>query len=59
MEQVKEKGIAIEVCPISNQLLRLVNDLRNHPAIVLLNNDIPVTISPDDPVIYGYNGIIL
>lgn len=29
---VKEKGVTIEVCPLSNNLLGYVNDLNWHPA---------------------------
>jgi len=55
-EKVRSKGIAIEVCPISNQMLRLVDDQREHPALSFMNNGLPVTISSDDPIIYGYFG---
>ncbi len=49
MEIVREKGVAIEVCPISNQVLGYVPDLRSHPAVAYLNAGIPVVLSPDDP----------
>ncbi|HNP47571.1 MAG TPA: hypothetical protein PKL85_01990 [Bacteroidia bacterium] len=54
MDLVKEKKIAIEVCPVSNQVLGYVADLRNHPAIHWLRSGIPVTINPDDPGMMGY-----
>jgi len=49
METVRERGIAIEVCPISNQVLGYVPDLRSHPAVAYINDGIPVVLSPDDP----------
>jgi len=52
MQIVKERGIAIEVCPISNQVLGYVADLRNHPAVLYINNGLPVVICPDDPGIW-------
>lgn len=48
-KMVKEKGIALEVCPLSNQVLRLVSDLRNHPAVFYVSESVPVVIAPDDP----------
>ena len=52
MQIVKERGIAVEVCPISNQLLGYVSDLRNHPAVHYINAGLPVVLSTDDPAIF-------
>ncbi|KAJ8970597.1 hypothetical protein NQ314_001131 [Rhamnusium bicolor] len=56
-EIVKELQIAIEICPISNQVLKLVDDLRNHPGSVLIANDFPVVITADDPSFWGAKGL--
>lgn len=49
IDLVKRNDIAVEVNPISNQILKLVDDYRNHPASVLLAQNVPVVISSDDP----------
>jgi adenosine deaminase CECR1 len=48
----KEREIAIEVCPISNQVLGYIADLRNHPAVTYINSGLPVVICSDDPGIW-------
>jgi adenosine deaminase CECR1 len=54
---VKTKGIALEVCPISNQLLGLTPDLRLHPAGGYIKAGIPCVLSSDDPLIFGNDGL--
>lgn len=50
LEFIKRRGIAVEVNPISNQVLRLVSDTRNHPAALFFSDkNFAVVISSDDP----------
>ena len=48
MEIVRTRGITIEICPTSNQILGYVPDLRNHPAANYINAGLSVVLSPDD-----------
>lgn len=48
-KEVLERDIGIEVNVISNTVLSLVRDVRNHPLSSFLAQGLPVTISSDDP----------
>ncbi len=54
---IKQQGIALEVNPLSNQILGYVRDLRVHPALSYLARGIPMTLSSDDPLIFDYVGM--
>jgi adenosine deaminase CECR1 len=50
---VNDTQIGLELCPISNQLLRYVSDFRLHPGASYVASGLPVTLSTDDSTIYG------
>ncbi|XP_058798446.1 adenosine deaminase 2-like [Phymastichus coffea] len=57
MEIVKKRNIAIELNPISNQILHLLQDMRNHPASYFFAENFPVVVSNDDPSYWDAQGL--
>ncbi|KAI0202333.1 hypothetical protein F4808DRAFT_468480 [Astrocystis sublimbata] len=53
LEQYAEKKIMVEVCPISNEVLRLATDILHHPIPAMIANGVATAISNDDPAILG------
>lgn len=45
---LKSEDICLEVCPISNQSLGFVKDLRDHPAREYFREGIPIVLASDD-----------
>jgi adenine deaminase len=48
-----DRGIALDVCPISNVKLRVVPSAREHPIKKLLEAGVVCTVSTDDPISFG------
>ncbi|PLB49877.1 adenosine deaminase family protein [Aspergillus steynii IBT 23096] len=53
IEEVIENGIMVEVCPISNEVLRLATDILHHPLPAMIAHGVPTAISNDDPAMLG------
>ncbi|KDN36304.1 hypothetical protein RSAG8_10926, partial [Rhizoctonia solani AG-8 WAC10335] len=56
MQLVKERGVAVEVCPVGNEILGRTSPI-HHPLMTLLNHGVPVVLCPDNPAIYGHAGL--
>ncbi|XP_048482434.1 adenosine deaminase 2-A [Plutella xylostella] len=52
MEEVRKRDIGLEVNVISNAVLSLVRDVRNHPLALFLAQGLPVVLSSDDPGVW-------
>ena len=52
---LSKKNILLEVCPGSNIALGLYPSLDDHPINFLLNKNLPVSISTDDPPFFSTN----
>lgn len=50
-------GPVLEVCPISNQMLRYFPDIRNHYALMLMKLGVPCVLCNDDPQILENPGL--
>jgi adenosine deaminase CECR1 len=56
-DQIRDEGITLEVNPISNQVLRYVDNLELHPVNTFLAEGLNVVIAADDPGCFGYSGL--
>ncbi|KAG7303385.1 hypothetical protein JYU34_011880 [Plutella xylostella] len=52
LQEVKRRNIGLEINVISNNVLKLVDDIRNHPLASFLAQGLPVVISSDDPGVW-------
>uniref|UniRef100_A0A8D8NX24 Adenosine deaminase n=2 Tax=Culex pipiens TaxID=7175 RepID=A0A8D8NX24_CULPI len=52
LEEIKKRNICIELNPISNQVLKLVDDYRNHVGAIYFSDNYPVVVSSDDPAFW-------
>lgn len=48
----EDPGICIELCPISNELLHLCRNIKEHPFPELLAAGIPCTVNSDNPSLF-------
>jgi len=53
MQLLRDRDVALEVCPTSNWLTNSVASTAAHPVRRLLESGVPTTISSDDPALFG------
>ncbi|TQS46017.1 adenosine deaminase [Cryptosporangium phraense] len=51
--ELADRGVCLDVCPTSNQLLRVVPSLGEHPLAALLAAGVRCSINADDPALFG------
>lgn len=55
MARIARENVALTICPLSNLMLGLVDDLEKHPLKKLLDAGLMVSINSDDPAFFdGY-----
>lgn len=53
LQEIKRRGVALDVCPISNHKLMPGVTLETHPIRALFDAGVTVTVSTDDPISFG------
>ena len=53
MQLLRDRDIALEVCPTSNWLTSSVPSTSAHPIRKLVESGVAVTINSDDPALFG------
>ena len=53
LEEIRSRGIALEMCPTSNRYTRSIENMKDYPLLMYLENGIKVTVNTDDPAIEG------
>lgn len=53
LAEIKRRGVALDVCPISNHKLMPGATLETHPIRALFDAGVTVTVSTDDPISFG------
>jgi len=53
VKEIRDRGITLDVCPISNLKLRVVHSIAEFPLHSLVAMNVRCTINTDDPVCFG------
>ncbi|KAL1388134.1 hypothetical protein HDK64DRAFT_125210 [Phyllosticta capitalensis] len=55
VDKFKAAGICIELCPVSNEMLGLCQNVKQHPFPEILAAGIPCTVNADNPALFQAN----
>lgn len=53
VNKLAEQQIALTVCPLSNLKLCVIDDIKNHPILLMLDKGLLATVNSDDPSYFG------
>ncbi|MFQ6053754.1 MAG: adenosine deaminase [Candidatus Bathyarchaeia archaeon] len=53
MGHLRERGVTVEACPVSNVRTAVVPSLREHPVRAFFDRGLSVTVNSDDPTMFG------
>jgi len=53
MSVLKDRGIPLTLCPLSNRALKVVDQMETHPLKRMLHKGLLVTVNSDDPAYFG------
>lgn len=53
LELLRDREIALELCPTSNLMLGVVEDMKTHPCKDFMEHGLRITINTDDPTLLG------
>ncbi len=53
VERLAEEQMPLTLCPLSNLELKVIQDLKDHPIIKMMDKKMLVTVNSDDPAYFG------
>ncbi|MBD3637920.1 MAG: adenosine deaminase [Crocinitomicaceae bacterium] len=53
VQKLVEQQIPLTLCPLSNLELCVINDLKEHPVVEMMEKNLLVTVNSDDPAYFG------
>lgn len=53
IQELKDRKMALTICPLSNDKLQVVKNMKQHPLKKMLNMGLKVTVNSDDPSYFG------